>query len=92
MVIIFGKISVINKKYILFIDDIQSVLKSGSKDKDTDISNMISDILTEGDVRVIGTTTFKEVDSSVINNRISEVEKLITKLVIYYIKELLTCQ
>ena len=57
-----------NKKYILFIDDIQSVLKSGSKDKDTDISNMISDILTEGDVRVIGTTTFKEYRNSIENN------------------------
>ena len=57
-----------SKKYILFIDDIQSVLKSGSKDKDTDISNMISDILTEGDVRVIGATSFKEYRNSIESN------------------------
>lgn len=57
-----------NKKYILFIDDIQTVLKSGSKDKDTDISNMISDILTEGDVRVIGTTNFKDYRNAIENN------------------------
>ena len=55
-------------KYILFIDDIQSVLKSGSKDKDTDISNMIGNVLNEGDVRVIGTTNFKEYRNSVENN------------------------
>ena len=57
-----------NSKYILFIDDMQSVLKSGSKDKDTDISNMISDILTEGEVRVIGTTSFKDYRNSIENN------------------------
>lgn len=57
-----------NNKYILFIDDMQSVLKGGSKDKDTDISNMISDILTEGDVRVIGTTSFKEYRNCIENN------------------------
>lgn len=57
-----------NNKYILFIDDMQSVLKSGSKDKDTDISNMISDVLTEGEVRVIGTTSFKDYRNSIENN------------------------
>lgn len=57
-----------SKKYILFIDDMQSVLKSGSKDKDTDLSNMIGDILTEGDVRVIGTTGFKDYRNSIESN------------------------
>ena len=57
-----------NKKYILFIDDMQTVLKSSSKDKDTDISNMISDILTEGDVRVIGTISFKEYRNAIESN------------------------
>jgi len=57
-----------NSKYILFIDDMQSVLKSGSKDKDTDISNMISDVLTEGEVRVIGTTSFKDYRNSIESN------------------------
>jgi ATP-dependent Clp protease ATP-binding subunit ClpC len=57
-----------NKKYILFIDDMQTVLKSSNKDKDTDISNMISDILTEGDVRVIGTISFKEYRNAIESN------------------------
>ena len=57
-----------NNKYILFIDDMQTVLKSGSKDKDTDISGMIGDVLSEGDVRVIGTITPKEYRNSIENN------------------------
>lgn len=57
-----------NNKYILFIDDMQTVLKSSSKEKDTDISGMISDILTEGDVRVIGTTNFKDYRNSIESN------------------------
>ncbi len=57
-----------SSKYILFIDDMQNVLKSGSKDKDTDISGMIGDILSGGDVRVIGTTTFKDYRNSIESN------------------------
>ncbi len=57
-----------SKKYILFIDDIQTVLKSGSKDKDTDLSGMINDILSEGEVRVIGTTNFKDYRNSIESN------------------------
>ena len=61
-----------SKNHILFIDDIQSVLKSSSKDKDTDISSMIGNILSEGDVRVIATTSFKDYRNSVeINTSIS---------------------
>lgn len=68
-----------SNKYILFIDDMQNVLKSGSKDKDTDISGMIGDILSGGDVRVIGTTTFKDYRNSIeINTSISrKLQKLI---------------
>ena len=55
-------------KYILFIDDIQNVLKSGSKDKDTDISGMIGNVLSEGKLKVIGTTTFKDYRNSIENN------------------------
>jgi ATP-dependent Clp protease ATP-binding subunit ClpA len=47
-------------RYILFIDDIQNVLKNGSKDKDTDISGMISGALSDGKLKVIGTTTLKD--------------------------------
>ena len=55
-------------KYILFIDDMQNVLKSSSKDKDTDISSMIMNVLSEGDIRVIGTTNFKEYKNSIESN------------------------
>ena len=55
-------------KYILFLDDIHTVLKSGSKEKDTDISGMIGEILSEGAVKVIGTTTFKEYRNAIENN------------------------
>lgn len=58
-----------NGKYILFIDDIQNVLKSGTKEKDADISGMIGEILSEGDVRVIGTTTFKDYRNSIESNQ-----------------------
>lgn len=57
-----------SSKYILFIDDMQSVLKSTGKDKDTDISSMIGDILTEGKVRVIGTISFKDYRNSIEYN------------------------
>ena len=68
-----------SNKYILFIDDMQNVLKSGSKDKDTDLSGMIGDILSGGDVRVIGTTTFKDYRNSIeINTSISrKLQKLV---------------
>lgn len=49
-----------SSKYILFIDDMQTVLKNGSKDKDTDLTGMIGEILSEGDVRVIGTISPKD--------------------------------
>jgi len=55
-------------KYILFIDDIHTVLKSGSKDKDADISGMVGEILTEGSVKVIAATTFKEYRNAVESN------------------------
>ena len=55
-------------RYILFLDDIHTVLKSGGKEKDTDISGMIGEILSEGAVKVIGTTTFKEYRNAIENN------------------------
>ena len=57
-----------SNKYILFIDDIHTVLKSGSKDKDTDISGMIGGILSDGVVKVIGATTFKEYRNAIESN------------------------
>lgn len=67
-------------KYILFLDDIQTVLKSGSKDKDTDISNMIGNILTEGNVRVIGTTTFKEYRNAIESN--TQISRKFQKIIV----------
>ncbi len=55
-------------KYIMFIDDVHTVLRSGSKDKDTDISGMIGDVLSEGDVKVICTTSFKEYRNTIESN------------------------
>lgn len=57
-----------SKKHILFIDDMQTVLKSSTKDKDTDISSMMGNILSEGNVRVIGTINFKDYRNSIENN------------------------
>lgn len=46
-----------SNKYILFIDDIHT---TSGKDKDTDITDMIGQILSEGKVPVIATTNFQE--------------------------------
>ena len=67
-------------KYILFIDDMQNVLKSGSKDKDTDISGMISNALSEGKLKIIGTTTFKDYRNAIESN--SSISRKLQKIVI----------
>ena len=67
-------------RYILFIDDIHTVLKSGSKDKDTDISGMIGDILSDGTVKVIATTSFKEYRNAIESN--TQVSRKFQKIVI----------
>ena len=62
-----------SKNYILFIDDIQQILRSGSKEKDTDLSSWIGDILAKGKVSVIATTTSKEYRNTIeINTSISK--------------------
>ena len=66
--------------YILFIDDIHTVLKSGSKEKDTDISGMIGEALTEGSIKIIGTTTFKEYRNSIESN--SSLSRKLQKIII----------
>lgn len=57
-----------NSNYILFIDDIQSVVRTSNKDKDGDVSEMLSKILTDGNVRVIATTSFKDYRNGIENN------------------------
>lgn len=67
-------------KYILFIDDIHTVLKNGSRDKDTDISGMIGEALAEGYVKIISTTTFKDYRNSIENN--SSIARKLQKITI----------
>ena len=69
-----------SNKYILFIDDIHTVLKSGSKDKDTDISGMIGDILSDGAVKVIATTSFKEYRNAIESN--TQISRKFQKIVV----------
>lgn len=69
-----------SKKYILFIDDIHTVLKSGSKDKDTDISGMIGDALSEGKIKIIATTTYKEYRNTIEAN--SSLSRKLQKILI----------
>ena len=56
-------------RYILFIDDIHNVLKSGNKEKDTDMTSMLNGLLSDGKVRIIATTTFKDYRSSIESNQ-----------------------
>lgn len=69
-----------SKKYILFIDDMQNVVKTSSKDKDTDISNMLGDILSGGEVNVIGAMSFKNYKNGIEDN--SSLSRLFQKIVI----------
>ena len=57
-----------SEKYILVIDNMQAVLKNGNKDRDTDISDKIGKILDNGNVRVIGTISFKDYRNCLENN------------------------
>lgn len=45
--------------YVLVLDDIHNMLKSNGKDKDGDLSSVISEVLNNGKVKVIATTTPK---------------------------------
>lgn len=66
--------------YILFLDDIHNVLKSGSKDKDSDISDMIGNTLNDGSVRIIGATTFKGYRNTIESN--SSLSRKFQKIII----------
>lgn len=69
-----------SKNYILFIDDMQQILRSGSKEKDTDLSSWIGEILANGEVSVIGTTTFKDYRNTIEIN--SSIARKLQKIVI----------
>lgn len=69
-----------NHNYILFIDDIHTVLKNTQKDKDTDISGFIGNILQGGEVSVIGTTSFKDYRNSIESN--SSISRKLQKIIV----------
>lgn len=68
------------KKYILFVDDIHTVMKNGTKEKDNDLSGMIGDILNNGEVRVLSTTTFKNYHNTIELN--ASLERKFQKVII----------
>lgn len=68
------------KKYILFVDDIHTVMKNGTKEKDNDLSGMIGDILNDGEVRVLSTTTFKNYHNTIELN--ASLERKFQKVII----------
>lgn len=70
-----------NPNYILFIDDMQNVVRNSGKDKDGDLSDMIGKILSEGDVRVIGTISFKDYRNGIENNSVlsTKLQKIIVE-------------
>lgn len=70
-----------NPKYILFIDDMQNIVRNTGKDKDGDLSDMLGKILSEGDVRVIGTISFKDYRNGIENNSVlsTKLQKIIVE-------------
>ena len=67
-------------KYILLFDDMQQVLKTGTKDKDSDLSGMLSSLLNETNVRIIGTLSFKDYKNGIEAN--SNLAQKIKKIII----------
>ena len=57
-----------SQKYILFIDDMQVVLKTGTKDKDSDLSDLIARAVGDGKVRIIGALGFKSYRNCIESN------------------------
>lgn len=70
-----------NSNYILFIDDMQNIVRNTGKDKDGDLSDVISKILTEGDVRVVGTISFKNYRNGIENNSVlsTKLQKIVVE-------------
>lgn len=86
-----------NKNNILFFDDMQQILKTSTKEKDSDLSSMINEILEAGDVSIIGTMGYKDYRNGVeINPSLSrKLQKVIinppsledAKTIVMYAKE-----
>lgn len=56
-----------NKDYILFIDDIHTVL-SGQPNNSNDLSGILTNALSTGDIQLLATTSFKDYKNSIENN------------------------
>lgn len=56
-----------NKDYILFIDDIHTVLGNNSNNS-SEIAGILSNALSEGDIQLIATTSFKEYKNTIESN------------------------
>ena len=68
-----------NKDYILFIDDIHTVL-GGTSNNSSEISGILSNALSDGDIQLIATTSFKEYKDTIENN--SSLNRRFQKIVI----------
>ena len=55
-----------NKNIILFIDDIHQIVNDGKNDMD--ISEMVNKAMSDGDIQVIGCTTYKSYKKTIENN------------------------
>jgi len=56
-----------NKDYILFIDDIHTVLNTNSNNS-SEIAGILSNALSDGDIQLIATTSFKEYKATIESN------------------------
>lgn len=57
-----------NPQYILLLDDMQQVLHTSSKEKDTDLSSILPMILNDNNIKIIGTLTYKDYKNGIENN------------------------
>lgn len=57
-----------NKNYIIFIDDIHTVLNDKNQSGDVNVASMLNNILIDGDIQIIGTTNFKEYKNTIESN------------------------
>lgn len=57
-----------NKNYILFIDDIHSILAEKNQTGDVNMISMLSSALSDGDIQFIGCTNFKDCKNNIDGN------------------------
>lgn len=57
-----------NGNYILFIDNIHTIIGSNTQQASSEVSGLLLNTLSRGDVQIISTTTFKEYKNTIENN------------------------